>query len=1266
MISCARKICTENPCAQFNAVLVRAARFSAMSIVLGVVAGTTAACAQDDLARFDAPDAWQEDASLCDVFFLDPNTGWAVGGQGTVLQTANGGASWRAISTAPQDRMNDLTLMEKFRNPTMTTESDVSRPVRCHFESVFFADPSNGWIAGGYSVPYVARSRAFVLKTTDGGKTWNVVQGLVLPKIAQVHFDDARRGWAVGDRSSLSPSGVFYSSDGGGTWSSESSDSEHDWIRAARTPSGFVTIDRRGQLFVVNESGVNESLVQDDDRGHRVRMTDVEMIDGQRGWSVGSGGAVRATSNGGRTWNTPTNLQLEANHAGTNHEQVQANIDLVRQFDFNAITLTSSKLWIAADPGSILSIDRATGAILRHSTGVLTPLNEIEFVDEQNGWAVGASGVILATNNGGESWHSQRSGNRETALLSIAVQGSDTSQNSAPAWQAFARFAAEENHLTATLLLHDDPKPDADSQPGLLLANAIKETRSTGRIGGVAETSLADVAALRQATARLGCSFLVDDCFDSLETVDPLLLTERLVRRIRSVRPRVVLTGRDPQLNSVIRNAISAAADPSRFVAQIDVGGLEAWQVDRFAREDPAGAETVDLKQLLPRSGCLVEDRIAISRALAGHPARQLETARYSVEDISHAAIGSGNRSGGGLLAGLDHAGHPLPVRKQSTGVRGTMAMVRHLSQKQNFVTVISGAPDPSPDIRRNNVQTMAGPLDYSDAGMWVLELAAAHAERGDFDFAAETVELFAVRYAEHALAPSALLWLTEYYASEEVAAAMFAKTKSSITDRATSASRAVVAAVPRRRNVGGVTQISYEVDESILPVEAARHYSYDEQRMEVVPEVDSPGIFDRLLRRDRSHPESEQAGEQPENPQPGDDSRTTEQGGRSENEPASEDRRTSSETGPSGLSATAVPDFATNDDSKATQTNRPPAIGAVQPASAELPVAEPSFVDPAEIAARNKAAENDAARNTVLYQQYFRARLARASQWLSMLKQRDPDLGQSAEVEFLESKLARQLGGGLSSQQICGKLARSRSTPESVEIAARRELAGDRQNQNPAGSLAPPVVAQRTNQRPVLDGNPDDAFWQTAIERGAVMTRHTGSNDQPDDLIVFAHDAGFLYLFVRCSNLNSAGEGSDRFVLRIDSDRDYKTTADFSVEASGQTTDGWSGWAGVEQDWYVATARDDVSWSAEFAIPLDKIIAPTIDSAGNPIHTNAQRTSGEQLWAIEIARQNASGIDVWSENEPALNGKNDGKTWPLSTIESRAAEFEMLSIGRD
>ena len=109
--------------------------------------------ADDDPRVFLRP--LQEDASLADVCFVDAQTGWAVGDRGVIWHTADGGQTWTLQNSG----------------------------VTCRLESVQFVDAQNGWVAGGVYQPYTHTSVGVLLRTRDGGRTWQPDRAALLPAL---------------------------------------------------------------------------------------------------------------------------------------------------------------------------------------------------------------------------------------------------------------------------------------------------------------------------------------------------------------------------------------------------------------------------------------------------------------------------------------------------------------------------------------------------------------------------------------------------------------------------------------------------------------------------------------------------------------------------------------------------------------------------------------------------------------------------------------------------------------------------------------------------------------------------------------------------------------------------------------------------------------------------------------------------------------------------------------------------------------------------
>ena len=112
-------------------------------------------------------------SDLTAVFFVDDEHGWAVGHDGVILHTADGGESWElqlygrtandlliaamerkvAAEPASEDAKKLLAEAQRFK------EQGADKP----FLDVWFADAQNGYAVGAYNL---------LVRTADGGKTW--------------------------------------------------------------------------------------------------------------------------------------------------------------------------------------------------------------------------------------------------------------------------------------------------------------------------------------------------------------------------------------------------------------------------------------------------------------------------------------------------------------------------------------------------------------------------------------------------------------------------------------------------------------------------------------------------------------------------------------------------------------------------------------------------------------------------------------------------------------------------------------------------------------------------------------------------------------------------------------------------------------------------------------------------------------------------------------------------------------------------------------
>ncbi|MBD0371486.1 MAG: hypothetical protein ICV60_11660 [Pyrinomonadaceae bacterium] len=281
------------------------------------------------------------------VYFLDARRGWVAGSNGTMLETADGGESWKAL---------------------------VRRPTEDTIRDIYFADAQTGWIVcerDMYKLRTNTEARTYLMKTTDGARSWQRVNlADADARLVRAVFTRDGRAWAFGE------AGVLYATrDGGASWSRRPSptrylllggtfiDAEHGWLVGARS-----TIL---QTFDGGETW-REGMVDARD----VRFTSVSFVETRIGWAVGSAGRIFMTLDGGRTWRAQNST-------------VQSDLTDVKFLD-------ASEGWVVGADGILLHTTNSGLKWTVEPTGITHPLERIFFAGRDRAWAVGFGGTILS------------------------------------------------------------------------------------------------------------------------------------------------------------------------------------------------------------------------------------------------------------------------------------------------------------------------------------------------------------------------------------------------------------------------------------------------------------------------------------------------------------------------------------------------------------------------------------------------------------------------------------------------------------------------------------------------------------------------------------------------------------------------------------------------------------------------------------------------------------------------------------------------------
>jgi photosystem II stability/assembly factor-like uncharacterized protein len=274
-------------------------------------------------------------------------------------------------------------------------------------DDIYFLDSATGW---------AVNSNGQVLKTTDGGFTWNEQLSVPDAYLRCVGFADAKNGW-IG---TLNQSRRLYSTSNGG----------NSWTLAENLPQipqaicGLYVVNK----LIVYASGTNfpnrvPAVIKTSDGGQTWTapdmssqaslLVDIYFRDAEHGWVVG--GKADASN---LTRDAVTAVVLYTDNGGKNWRNLLADVKSLPKGEWGW------KIFCLNDSIGFVSLENfKQGAILRTDDGGQTwtrkevndpqhnaNLEGIGFVDDKHGWAGGwgtadfTGGFSSETTDGGNTW----------------------------------------------------------------------------------------------------------------------------------------------------------------------------------------------------------------------------------------------------------------------------------------------------------------------------------------------------------------------------------------------------------------------------------------------------------------------------------------------------------------------------------------------------------------------------------------------------------------------------------------------------------------------------------------------------------------------------------------------------------------------------------------------------------------------------------------------------------------------------------------------
>jgi uncharacterized repeat protein (TIGR01451 family)/CSLREA domain-containing protein len=232
------------------------------------------------------------------VFFVDTNTGWAVGDNGTILKTTDGGGLWSPQTSGTSKDLNSVFFVDANTGWTVGENGEIRNTMDGttwnsqdigggkDLNSVFFVDANTGWTVGEVGI---------IVETTNGGTDWNSQNSGTSTTLESVCFADGNTGWTVGENGT-----ILKTVNGGTTWSPQTSGTSAllDSVDCLDANTAWVA-GSGGTLLKTTNGGTSWSPKS---TGTGATLAGVEFIDANSGWTVGTGGLILRSRDGGETW----------------------------------------------------------------------------------------------------------------------------------------------------------------------------------------------------------------------------------------------------------------------------------------------------------------------------------------------------------------------------------------------------------------------------------------------------------------------------------------------------------------------------------------------------------------------------------------------------------------------------------------------------------------------------------------------------------------------------------------------------------------------------------------------------------------------------------------------------------------------------------------------------------------------------------------------------------------------------------------------------
>lgn len=229
---------------------------------------------------------------------------------------------------------------------------------------------------------YACGDMGIILKTSDGGESWQKLSTITREHLRGIHFVDELTGFACGDQYT-----IIKTTDGGDTWQDVS---YQDGL--LYNLYDIYTLDQNtaiaagysGIILKTTDSGVSWQMIYVPNDAKNSDLNDITFLDNNStGFVVGNSGTILKTTDAGESWNLITSP--------------------VRKNFYKCYFIDNSTGWIVGFYNTALKTTDGGESWTSYSGDSYNAYKDVYFTDSNTGYILKENGIIK-TNDGGQNW----------------------------------------------------------------------------------------------------------------------------------------------------------------------------------------------------------------------------------------------------------------------------------------------------------------------------------------------------------------------------------------------------------------------------------------------------------------------------------------------------------------------------------------------------------------------------------------------------------------------------------------------------------------------------------------------------------------------------------------------------------------------------------------------------------------------------------------------------------------------------------------------